>query len=308
MSELIERAWNAYLAGQVGELLARLGFAIVAALAMFVAARMALGATRQALARTRSNDNVRLLISRIIQFAFLLLAAIWILSILGIAPTAVVTVLGVAGLAVSLALQDVLRNLVAGLYILIERPFSIGEHIEFRTFSGVVESIELRTTALRTVAGQRVVIPNAMLFAETLVNRSTYGRQLVKVRIAIPLKRETGKDKPVEAHEAVAEPARTRADAGGRTPGTAPSATPGATNETVGQALERQLVADVLSAVRAVDGAIEAPPATVAVEAMTNEKLTLRAELWARDAREAAPEVAWEVRGRIPRADITILE
>ena len=106
---------------------------------------------------------------------------------MGVPLTAFVAVVGAISLAVSLALQDVLKNLVAGLIILVERPFTIGEHIDFKTFSGVVETIELRTTVLRTPTGQRVVIPNAMIFSDTLVNRSAYGRQLVRLRVTVPL-------------------------------------------------------------------------------------------------------------------------
>ena len=106
--------------------------------------------------------------------------------------TAFVAVVGTAGLAISLSLQDVLKNLVAGLIILVERPFAIGEHIDFRTFSGIVETIELRTTVLRTPTGQRVVIPNALIFSDALVNRSAYGRQLVRLRVAVPRRGRAG--------------------------------------------------------------------------------------------------------------------
>src|SRR5581483_129189 len=184
--------WSDQLLPNGSWVLVHAGWAVLAAAATAAAARLALQAVRRALARTGANANARLLIDRLLQFAFLLLGAAWVLSIFGVQLTALVALLGVAGLAVSLALQDLLRNLVAGLYILIERPFTIGEHIDFKGASGTVETIRLRTAALRSAAGQRVIIPNAMLFADMLVNRSAYGRQPIRIRVAVPL--ETGTD------------------------------------------------------------------------------------------------------------------
>jgi len=136
---------------------------------------------------------------------------------------------------------------------------TLGDHIEFKTYTGTVETIELRTTALRTTAGQRVVIPNAMLFAEALVNRSVYGRQLVRIRVVL-----TG-------------PGTDRASA----------------DRALGVA--RGLLTD-------------GPEATMLLESIAAEKVTLRIEGWASDARRAAPDVAWRMRERLPSAEITVLE
>jgi small-conductance mechanosensitive channel len=80
-------------------------------------------------------------------------------------------VTGVLGLAASLALQDVLKNFVAGVYLLVERPFRIGESIKVKDFTGAVETIDVRTTVLRTAEGDAVMVPNAILFAEIILNR-----------------------------------------------------------------------------------------------------------------------------------------
>ena len=267
MSEGLLTLWNERLLPSVGDVAVRVGLALLAVLAVILVTRLSLGAADRALARTRAHANARLLIDRVITFLFLLLAAIWVLSIFGVQLTAVVTVLGVVGLAVSLALQDVLKNLVAGLYILVERPFTIGEQIEFKTFSGVVETIELRITALRTAGGQRVIIPNAMLFAETLVNRSAYGRQLARLRIVVPLE-----------------------------------------GDAEGRALADHAAAALRGAAPAQGGATGVPDPAVYVEALSADKVTLRAEVWATDARATAPQIAWALRARLPRAEITVLE
>lgn len=178
--------WNESVVERAGAFIGRTLVSFLALLVLLLIARFSLRAARRALGRTRAHANARLLVDRLVQFTFILLAAAWVLSIYGVQFTALLAVLGAGALAVSLALQDVLKNLVAGLYILVERPFTIGEQIEFKSYSGTVETIELRTTALRTLAGQRVIIPNAMLFAEALVNRSAYGKQLLRVRVTLP--------------------------------------------------------------------------------------------------------------------------
>ena len=251
--------WNEHFFSRAAVFTSRAVAAVLAALFMWALGRLAVGAARRAIGRTRANANARLLGARLVQFTFLIATGAWALSILGVQLTALVAVLGAAALAVSLALQDVLKNLVAGLYILVERPFTIGDHIEFKTFTGTVETIELRTTALRTTAGQRVVIPNAMLFAEAIVNRSVYGRQLVRVRIVL-----------------------------------------------TGEQLERAAADEVLAAARA--ALPEQHEATMLLESMSKEKVTLRIEGWASDARRTAQDVAWRLRESLPEAEVTVLE
>ena len=143
---------------------------VVAALTLFVGRRVR-DLVRRSLKRTRADPGVVLLLGQLAYFAVLGLGAIWVLAIFNVSSTGIVATLGVVSLAVSLSLQDVLKNLVAGLYLLVEKPFRPGERLMVRTFDGVVESVDVRTTTLRTSTGERVLIPNAILFAEVLVNR-----------------------------------------------------------------------------------------------------------------------------------------
>lgn len=155
---------------------------VVAALGAYVA-RRAREATRQHVLRLRSDPGLAVFASRLTWFAILAFAGLSMLSILGINWASFLTVVGVVGLAISLALQDVLKNLFAGFYILLERPFQIGDVIDVRTFSGTVEDIRLRVTVLRTAAGLQVVIPNGIMFTEAIVNRSAYEGERLIVRV-----------------------------------------------------------------------------------------------------------------------------
>jgi len=89
----------------------------------------------------------------------------------------VVATLGIVGIAVSLAMQDILKSFFAGLYLLFERPFRIGDEIQLKDFVGRVENINYRTTVILTADGVRVLIPNATLMAEVVLNRGVEGKR-----------------------------------------------------------------------------------------------------------------------------------
>jgi len=146
-------------------------------------ARRARETTRRHVMRLRGDPGLAVFAGRLTWFAILTFAGLSVLSLLGINWTSFLAVIGVVGLAVSLALQDVLKNLFAGFYILLERPFQIGDVIDVRTFGGSVEDIRLRVTVLRTPSGLQVVIPNGIMFSEAIVNRSAYASERLIVRV-----------------------------------------------------------------------------------------------------------------------------
>jgi small-conductance mechanosensitive channel len=159
------------------DLLVAFLISVVIALAIVVVAlalgRLARAATLRALGRTRADLSTRLLIGRAVFVAVMVVGALAALGALGVPWPTVVALAGVLGLAASLALQDVLKNFVAGVYLLVERPFRIGESIKVKDFTGAVETIDVRTTVLRTPEGDAVMVPNAILFAEIILNRGT---------------------------------------------------------------------------------------------------------------------------------------
>jgi small-conductance mechanosensitive channel len=121
---------------------------------------------------TRADPNTRLLVARILALLVLVIGAATVLDTIGIPLSAVVTFVGVVGLAISLALQDILKNFFAGLYLLFERPFRLGDVVVVKDQTGVVETIGIRTTTLRTEDNVQVLIPNITIFVEIVLNRS----------------------------------------------------------------------------------------------------------------------------------------
>jgi small-conductance mechanosensitive channel len=94
-----------------------------------------------------------------------------ILSVLGISITPLLTALGVGGLAVALALQDTLANLFAGIHILMEKAVRVGDFVKLETGQeGYVEDITWRTTRVRMLPNNIVVIPNSKLSQSVVTN------------------------------------------------------------------------------------------------------------------------------------------
>ncbi|MCC6347545.1 MAG: mechanosensitive ion channel, partial [Nitrospirales bacterium] len=101
----------------------------------------------------------------------LLLGLLIILSFLGISIAPLITALGIGGLAVALALKDTLSNLFAGLHILMERSLRIGDFVRLDAGQeGYIEDITWRTTRIRTLANNMVVIPNDKLAQSVVTN------------------------------------------------------------------------------------------------------------------------------------------
>lgn len=161
----------------------------VAALTLAVSyflARLARRVAQRAMVRAHAASNVIALVGNLSYLGILAVGAALALSNLGFYWSNLLAIIGVLGLAISLAVQDVLRNFVAGAYILIERPFKIGDAIAFKEIRGVVESIEIRTTSIRKDDGQLLFVPNYLLFTETLGNLTASGP--VKHRLVVAAK------------------------------------------------------------------------------------------------------------------------
>ena len=126
--------------------------AFVILLIAWLLARFLRGRVLQMGARRRMNVNVAALFANLIQVGLIGLAILIILPSFGVEWTTLAAVVGTAALAVSLAFQDLLRNFIAGIYILIERPFTLGDDITIQTapeYRGTVQTIAMRVTTIR---------------------------------------------------------------------------------------------------------------------------------------------------------------
>lgn len=163
METIIQDLWKI-----LGAWLPRLGLAAGVMLTFYVISRVSMVVFRR-LARTRDADMgpVLGLLSQVARVAILILGAITTLGTLGIDVAALVASLGLVGFALGFALKDALANVLAGIMIVLYRPFRPGDRINTGGHEGIVDRIDLRYTTLRN-ASQRVLIPNANLFTHNI--------------------------------------------------------------------------------------------------------------------------------------------
>lgn len=137
-------------------------------------------------ARSRVSLNIAVLVGNVLQTLIVVVGVMPFALVFGIDWPALLTVLGAVGLGLSLAMQDLLKNVIAGIYILLEHPFEIGDRISVKEATGVVRSIELRTTILSTDEGLQVVVPNNVVLNEIVTNRSVSNLQKQVIVVQVP--------------------------------------------------------------------------------------------------------------------------
>jgi MscS family membrane protein len=111
------------------------------------------------------------------------LAGVLILDLLGFDISTFVAGLGLAGLALALAAQDTLQNVFAGVTIILDKPFDVGDRILTNGIDGVVEDINFRSTRIRTLELEFVTIPNSSISNNAIVNFTKRDERKVKMQI-----------------------------------------------------------------------------------------------------------------------------
>jgi small-conductance mechanosensitive channel len=96
-----------------------------------------------------------------------------------------VQLLGISGLALGIAFRDLFADFVAGILLLIEEPFRIGDQIVLEEFEGTIETIETRATSIRTYDGRRVIIPNTDLFTDRVIVNTAYACRRIEYDVGI---------------------------------------------------------------------------------------------------------------------------
>jgi len=152
----------------------------------FVVASLVRGALRKELKRPHIDQQVALLVSRIAYLAVVLLGIIAFFTRWFGSPALVFGGFGFLALAISLAFQDILKNFIAGLFMLLERPFRLGDEITVDNHTGIVENIEMRATTLRTSDGEQVITPNSLVYTGTIINRTRYPTRMFTLTAKVP--------------------------------------------------------------------------------------------------------------------------
>ncbi len=122
---------------------------------------------------------------RVITTAGAFAVALGVARELGLDLTAVLATAGVLTVAVGFAAQTSLSNLIAGLFLLVDRPFQVGDIVEIEGRIGVIESITLLSTHVRTFENLRVRWPNEVVLKATIVNYTRYPVRRLEMRVRL---------------------------------------------------------------------------------------------------------------------------
>ncbi|MBC8209547.1 MAG: mechanosensitive ion channel [Gammaproteobacteria bacterium] len=165
------------------------GINIVMALAIFFIGKIIVNTLSQLLGkvlRKSKMDNILVnFITSIIRTILLLFVVIAALDRLGLDTTSLIALLGAAGLAVGLALQGSLQNFASGVMLIIFRPFKAGDFVEVAGTSGVVETISIFSSILRTGDNREIIIPNGSIYGGTITNFSARDTRRIDMTFGI---------------------------------------------------------------------------------------------------------------------------
>lgn len=200
---------------QIQELLAVYGLKVVAALAILFIGRLVARWTRKGvekvMAKGKTDPMIIGFVGSIAYVGMMVFVVLAALGQLGIQTTSFIAVLGAAGLAIGLALQGSLSNFAAGFLLIMFRPFKVGDFVEGAGVSGVVESIQIFTTTLRTGDNKTVIVPNSKLLDDNITNYSAKETRRVDLTVGVSYDADLGVVKSILSDIANKDP-RVHAD------------------------------------------------------------------------------------------------
>ncbi len=173
---------------QIIDLLIQFGPRLLTAILIIVAGVIVGGWAERwltrALRRFDLEPPLRQLLSRVVRGLVLLLFLVMALQNLGVQLLPLIAGLGVAGAGIALAMQGVLSNVVAGLSIILTKPFRVGQYIQVAGVEGQVEHVSLFSTLLLHSDRSKVVIPNRKIVGEILHNYGHVRQVSIQVNVA----------------------------------------------------------------------------------------------------------------------------
>jgi len=124
---------------------------------------------KRVLAKTPLPNNIINLISNLLFYLILFIGFIYILSYFQVNLTGVLAGLGITSFVISFAVRDFLSNVVAGIILMVMRPFRIGDQIIIQNFEGIVKSVTLRYIIIERKDGDKVLIPTSITLTSPIV-------------------------------------------------------------------------------------------------------------------------------------------
>ena len=143
-------------------------------------------------------DGISTFVVKIIRGLVYIIATFIAILELGYDLSGLVTGLGISSVVITLAAQNLAKDLLGGFVIFTDKPFKVGDWIQFGDYEGTVEDITYRSTRLRTFENSIVNIPNSIIANESLINCSKIEKRRYKINLGLTLETPLNKVKTVE--------------------------------------------------------------------------------------------------------------
>ena len=157
---------------------------IVLLIVGMIVIRVVMAIVKKALSKSKIDPAGHGMIRALVKTAMIIVLGLMCASSLGIDVSSIVALASVGTLAISLALQDLLSNLVGGFTLLYTDPFSAGDFVEIAGQSGTVKEIGMTYTKLLTPDNKLVQIPNSSVVSSEIINYSVTGTRRVDVTVS----------------------------------------------------------------------------------------------------------------------------
>jgi small conductance mechanosensitive channel len=153
-----------------------IGLKLLAALLIFIIgkwlAKMIGKFIHKAMLKSKTDETLASFISNITYFLLMIFVVIAAISKLGVQTTSFVAIIAASGLAIGLALQGSLANFAAGVMLIMNHPFKIGDNITGAGQTGIVHEIQMFSTILEDPDKKAIIIPNSKLMGDVIINFS----------------------------------------------------------------------------------------------------------------------------------------
>ncbi len=162
---------------------------LIAALVIFVVSLYLAGLLskliKNSMRKRGADQELIIMVNQITRWSVIILGIIAALQQIGFDVTSFLAGLGILGFTLGFALQDVSKNFIAGLLLLWQQPFDIGDTIKVADFTGTVVDIEIRATEMITLDGLYVNIPNGDVFTSAIVNYTREKTRRIELNVGV---------------------------------------------------------------------------------------------------------------------------
>lgn len=169
--------------------------------------KVILGIFEKSVTKTKLDEAVHKFVITSMKYGLYVVLAVVILSALNVPTAPILTVLGAGGAAIALALKDSLSNISSGIIILANKSFKKGEEIEVSGTSGIVDSVDIMYTIIKTFDNKYITIPNSTITSSIIVNYSKEETRRVDIDFNVSYEADINQAKEILLNLALADEA-----------------------------------------------------------------------------------------------------